>query len=87
MAHDRCFTLQGLSPCGRSSWWQSGYGPHKRGLNIKLHQAVDAHGMSIRAIITQGIRADCKESSLLIEGLSAEYLLADKGYDTNAILD
>ena len=36
--------------------------------------------------MTQGTRADCKEASRLIEGLSAEYLLADKGYDTNAIL-
>ena len=43
--------------------------------------------MPIRAIITKGTRADCKEASRLIEGLSAEYLLADKGYDTNAILD
>lgn len=43
--------------------------------------------MPVRAIITQGTRADCKEASGLIEGLSADYLLADKGYDTNAILD
>ena len=43
--------------------------------------------MPIRAIITQGTRADCKEAGRLIEGLSADYLLADKGYDTNAILD
>ena len=43
--------------------------------------------MPIRAIITQGTRADCKEAGRLIEGLLAEYLLADKGYDTNTILD
>jgi transposase len=43
--------------------------------------------MPIRAIITQGTRADCKEASRLIEGISAAHLLADKGYDTNAILD
>jgi transposase len=29
----------------------------------------DAHGMPIRAIITQGTRADCKEAGRLIEGL------------------
>jgi hypothetical protein len=40
--------------------------------------------MPIRAIITQGTRADCKEVGRLIEGLSANCLLADKGYDANA---
>ena len=32
--------------------------------------------------MTQGTRADCKEAG----GLSADALLADKGYDTNAII-
>lgn len=43
--------------------------------------------MPIRAIITEGTAADCTIAGLLIEGLSAEYLLADKGYDANAILE
>ena len=42
--------------------------------------------MPIRAIITQGTRVDCKEAVRLIEGLSAEALLADKGYDTNEVI-
>jgi transposase len=42
--------------------------------------------MPLRVIITQGTRADCSQASRLIEGLSAEYLLADKGYDTNDVL-
>ena len=48
-----------------------------------MHLAVDAHGMPVRAIITEGTAADCTQASALIEGLTAEYLLADKGYDTN----
>jgi transposase len=51
-----------------------------------LHLAVDAHGMPVRAIITEGTAADCTQASALIEGLTAEYLLADKGYDTNDII-
>jgi transposase len=47
---------------------------------------VDAHGMPLRVVVTQGTRADCSQASRLIEGLSAEYLLADKGYDANHIL-
>ena len=62
------------------------YVPHKRGLNTKLHLAVDAHGMPVRVIITQGTTADCSQASRLIEGISADYLLADRGYDSNAII-
>ena len=51
-----------------------------------MHLAVDAHGMPVRAIITEGTTADCIQASALIEGLTAEYLLADKGYDTNDII-
>ena len=51
-----------------------------------MHLAVDAHGMPVRAIITEGTTADCTQASALIEGLTAEYLLADKGYDTNDMI-
>jgi transposase len=37
----------------------------KGGLNIKIHLAVDAHGMPIRDIITQGTTADCTQAKYL----------------------
>jgi transposase len=43
--------------------------------------------MPLRAIITQGTTADCSQAIALIDGFSAENLLADKGYDADAILD
>lgn len=43
--------------------------------------------MPVRAIITQGTTADCTQASRLIEGITAEALLADKGYDTDAIIE
>lgn len=52
----------------------------------KIHLAVDANGMPVRVLITEGTRADCKEAIHLIDGLSAETLLADRGYDTNQII-
>ena len=42
--------------------------------------------MPIRAIITAGTVADCSQVSTLIEGLDAQYLLADKGYDSDALV-
>ena len=86
MAHDRRKSYQSTSSRSRGKWWKSGYVPDKRGLNTKIHLAVDANGMPVRILITEGTRADCKEAVHLIEGISAEILLADRGYDTNAIL-
>ena len=37
--------------------------------------------------ITTGTTADCKLGEKLIEGINAEYLFADRGYDTNASIE
>ena len=87
VADDRREPLQGSSACGRGAGRKPGHEPHKRGLNTKIHLAVDAHGMPVRVVITEGTRADCKEAVALIDGLSAEALLADRGYDTDEIVE
>lgn len=38
-------------------------------------------------IATKGTRTDCTQASVLIDGLKGEYLLADRAYDTQEILD
>ena len=43
--------------------------------------------MPVRMFITQGTTADCTQAHRLIEGIDAEYLLADKGYDSDAIVN
>jgi transposase len=43
--------------------------------------------MPVRVLITQGTTADCTQACRLIEGLTAEYLLADRGYDSDAIIE
>lgn len=43
--------------------------------------------MPIRVFITQGITADCTQANRLIEGFEADYLLGDRGYDNNAIIE
>ena len=85
MAYDRRKPLQGSSSRSRSKGRQSGYEPHKRGLNTKIHLAVNSSGMPVRGIITEGTRADCKEAVHLIEGIDAQNLLTDRGYDTSEI--
>ena len=42
--------------------------------------------MPVRLILTNGTTADCSQAIPLIEGIEAEHLLADKGYDSNEIV-
>jgi transposase len=48
---------------------------------------VDAFGRPIRMFVTSGTVADCKLAEKLIEGIDADYLLADRAYDTDAIIN
>ena len=43
--------------------------------------------MPVRVLITEGTRADCSEAIELIKDIDAEYLLADRGYDSDEILN
>ncbi len=38
-------------------------------------------------IVSDGNTADCTQAEALIDGFLADYLMADKAYDTNALLD
>ena len=43
--------------------------------------------MPVRIIITKGTSADCKQAEALIDGIKAKVLLADRGYDSDAIIE
>ena len=42
--------------------------------------------MPLRVVVTEGTRADCAEAGRLIDGFKVNHLLADKGYDSDAIV-
>ena len=42
--------------------------------------------MPVRVIITAGTVADCAKAEELIDNIKAEYLLADRGYDSKKIV-
>ena len=60
---------------------------------IKVHphgtgaRGVDAFGMPLRIQIMSGTLADCRCADSLMEGISAKYLLADRAYDTDQIIE
>ena len=43
--------------------------------------------MPVRVLVTAGTVNDCEKACALIDGISAEWLLADKGYDSQEIID
>ena len=42
--------------------------------------------MPVRIIVTSGTTADCSQAVALIDGINAQYLLADRGYDSNKLI-
>jgi len=50
-------------------------------LSTKIHLATDAFGNPVRIILTGGERNDITQIEPLLDGLRADFVLADKGYD------
>ena len=59
---------------------------HKRGLNSKIHMAVDAHDMPVRVVVTADSTANCTQLTELIDSIVTDFLLADRGYDSNELV-
>ena len=61
-------------------------GRSRGGLTSKIHALVDAEGRPVSLRLTGGQIADCTQADALIDTLGeGDILLADKGYDNNAI--
>ena len=86
MAHDRRKPYKSPSPRKRRGRRQPGHGENKRWLNSEIHLAVDANGMPVRIHITLGTTADCTQACRLVEWIDADCIIADKGYDSDAIV-
>jgi transposase len=57
------------------------------GHSSKIHVACDALGLPLRFLLSGGEVHDSRMAQDLIDGLHAEYFLADKGYDSGALVD
>jgi len=56
-------------------------------LSTKIHAAVDALGNPVRFILTEGQSSEYGQADALIEGFQADFVLADKGYDSNEFVE
>ncbi len=57
------------------------------GFSTKIHLAVDALGNAVRFILSGGEMSDHRQADNLIENLVFDYLIADKGYDSQAFVE
>lgn len=62
-------------------------GRSKGGFTCKIHALVDALGNPLRFRLTGGQRHDCTQAEALIEGREQAIMLADKGYDSDALIE
>ena len=61
-------------------------GKSRGGLSTKIHAAVDALGNPVRLLLTAGQASEHTQAEALIEGFNAGFVLADKGYDSDAFV-
>jgi len=62
-------------------------GRSRGGLSTKIHMCTDAFGRPLRFILTGGQCNDYTQALDLIDGFRLSHVLADKGYDSDNILD
>ena len=55
-------------------------------MSTKIHAAVDALGNPVRLLLTGGQISDYQKAGDLIQGFQADYVIADKGYDSGAFV-
>lgn len=62
-------------------------GRSRGGFSTKIHISVDGLGNPLRFRLTGGQRHDITQAASLIEGFSADYIIADRAYDAADFLD
>ena len=86
MDHGRRELREGACSRLRGTGRKSGNRADKRGLNTKIHLAVDARGVPVRCVVTDGVTADCAKAGELVENTGARGLIADRAYDSDKIV-
>jgi transposase len=61
-------------------------GRSRGGLSTKIHMVSDARGRPLRLILTPGQVNDITQAQALLQGWRPSHVLADKGYDSRALV-
>ena len=71
----------------RSNALTEALGRSRGGFSCKIHALTDALGLPVRFILTGGQAADITQAIPLMQDIRSGVLMADKGYDADALLD
>ena len=58
-------------------------GRSRGGFSTKIHVSVDGLGNPLRFTLTAGQNHDIAQAVQLIDGIDSEYVIADRGYDSD----
>jgi transposase len=56
-------------------------------LSTKINAVVDENGLPVRLLLTAGQAHDLRAAPQLLAGLKCRHVVADRGYDADALLD
>jgi transposase len=62
-------------------------GRSRGGFGTKIHAAVSGLGLPVELVLTPGQAADVTQAETLIAGQSPQVVIADKGYDSQTLVD
>ena len=84
-------TIVRAHPCAagykKDSQMLQALGRSKGGFTTKIHAVVDGLGQALKFSLTPGNRHDITQASYLIDGYKDTQILADKGYDSQDLLE
>lgn len=62
-------------------------GRSRGGFSTKIHILVDALGNPLDFVLTAGQKHDVQQAAKLLKGRRCDYVIADKGYDSDTLLE
>ena len=74
------------TPHHRGGQQQQSLGYSRGGFSPKIHLIVDALGNPLDFVLTAGQRHESTQAQTLLQGRHCDYVIADKGYDSDPIL-
>jgi len=75
------------APATRGGQQSQALGRSKGGFSTKIHILVDGLGNPLDFVLTPGQRHDKTQGAVLLKGYKGDYVIADKAYDSDDLLD
>src|SRR5262249_5544107 len=72
---------------GTGGQGEQALGRSRGGVGTKIHGAVSGLGLPVELILTPGQASDMSQARALIEDSPVEVVIADKGYDSKAVVE